>query len=144
MRTKHTLSLALIAGLGIASLTGCSGGGGAQTVAEACDTAESVMSEVQSEMSSLNSEVAAGDFSSLVEGLDLLEGKLGEAVGKVTNEEVKSALSKLETSVADFAAIFDGVEDGDLTALADKGDELQTVVTDIQEAGTELGTLCSA
>jgi hypothetical protein len=141
MRIKTTLSLA-IAGLSIAALTGCAGG--AQSVADACSTAQTVVADVQTEMAEVSVDASGGDFSKVTDAFSSLKGKLDEAAGKVSNDEVKSALSGLSAKVSDFAKLFDGVSDGDLTALADKADEFQAAATGVQDAGTKLATLCNS
>lgn len=60
----------------------------------------------------------------------------------MSNAEVKAALTDFQSGVEGFAGLFDGVEDGDMTALAAKVTDLEKITTQISESATKLGELC--
>lgn len=140
MRIKTSLALLIVGGVAVTTLAGCSG---EQSVADACATAQTVVAEVQTDIATVSADASAGDFSKVTATFEKLEGKLDEAAGKVSNADVKTALSNLSTSVADFGGLFDGLEDGNLEALADKLEEFEPAVASVQDSGEKLDALCN-
>jgi hypothetical protein len=141
MRKTSTLTLLALTGLTAFALTGCSGGG--QTVAEACTTAQTALSDVQTDMTEVQTDAAAGDFSKLAGTLDTLEDKLSDTADKLGNAEVKTALNDLSDKVGTFGELFEDIDDGDVTAISDKVQEITDAATAVQESGTKLDALCN-
>lgn len=142
MRKTTSLTLLAVAGITALSLTGCSGGG--QTVAEACKTAQTAMSDVQADMAGVQTDAASGDFTKLSETIDTLEKKLSETAGKLGNAEVKSAVEDLSKKVGVFGDVFEDIKDGDITAISGKVTEITDAATAVQESGVKLDTLCNS
>lgn len=142
MRSYKTIAAAVVTvGVSLAALTGCSGG--AQSVEDACGVVNKTVAEMQSEFQDASNSMTGGEFSTVVELFGNLESKLEEAAGKVTNTEVKEAVDTLAEKVGAYAAVFDGVDDGDIMALADKADDMTTLAQEFADAGQEFTELCS-
>ncbi|WP_248149907.1 hypothetical protein [Microbacterium aoyamense] len=163
MKTLSAIVLAV--GLGVVALTGCGGGsapasssgtssqeadpGGAnegstdQTVAEACATASAAGAEAQTLQADMQEDLTAGNFAAIAETMGAYKGTLEDTANEIGNPEVKSAVSDLATAFGDFGAIFEGVPDGDMTALTDKVAEVTAVSEDIAAAGQALIDACS-
>lgn len=98
---------------------------------------------VQSELTEATAQMNEGSFTAVVDGFNTLETSLNDAAGKISNEEVKTAVTNLSTSIASFGDLFDGVADGDTAALAENAEGMTTASTDMQTAYTDLQTLCT-
>lgn len=99
--------IALAAAALATTLTGCSGGG-AQSVKEACDITEEIMTKVTSDAGNLMQGAladgdAAGAFDPLLKGLD-------EARAKVTNVEVGKHLGDLDDAFTELADAFKDIK----------------------------------
>ncbi|MDN3494328.1 hypothetical protein QL996_00115 [Planococcus sp. APC 4015] len=165
---KTLSALVLAAGLGAVALTGCSGASapastssassapsassetteapaasGDQSVEDACATATASVSALQSDLTSISTDVSEGNFTVVAEKLGALNTSLETAAAEISNSEVKGALTTLGEKVGDFAAIFTGVADGDMTAFTTKVEELQTVSQEVATAGQAMTELCS-
>ncbi|MBN9181202.1 hypothetical protein [Microbacterium sp.] len=152
---KNIASLALLAALGATALTGCSAFGGTadgkatggaasgQSVAEACSVAQTSMADVQTDMSDSLSGLGKGDVTGAVDAMNTLGEKFDEVESKVTNAKVKSALTDMGDKISEFGDLLASAKDGGLQALADKADKIQSISTDIQNAGKKLSDLCS-
>ncbi len=141
MRIKTTAGLLLAAGFTVAALTGCSGG---QSVAEACSTAQSELSDVQTQLSSVQSDAASGSFSKVAESIGALEDRLDETADKLSNDEVKAAVEDLSDKIGEFGETFEGIDDGDTAALADRTEKMTDAATAVQDSGKKLDELCTA
>lgn len=130
------------AAIAITAILGLSACGGEQSVAEACKVASATMTAAESKISESMAGASTGDFSGVVEGFNTLAATLDEADSKITNTEVKSALGDFKTSIQDFSKLFAGATDGDVTALAEKADEMEAVSTKMSESATKLTELC--
>ncbi|NHB83918.1 hypothetical protein G7085_02460 [Tessaracoccus sp. HDW20] len=137
----HKTGTLAVAALAALSLSAC---GGEQSVTEACTIASTTVKAAESEITEAMSGATTGEFSKVVQGFETLGTTLSEAEGKITNAEVKAALGDFRTSIQDFSKLFEGATDGDLTALADKTEELQTISTKMGDSATKLGELCPA
>ncbi|MFT4136978.1 hypothetical protein [Microbacterium sp.] len=147
---KPLTALLLVSGLGAASLTGCAASAAettpsatAQSTADACEVAQTALPELQDEISATLAEASSGDYSTVVESITALERKLGETADKITDADVKSALDDFGVAVGEFAGVFDGVADGDLTVLTGKAAEMQQATEGMQSAGKKLASLCT-
>ena len=129
----------LSAVLVIAGLTAC---GGEQSTADACKIVESTVASSESELTSASAGIAQGKYSTLTEAIGSLTSTLSEAEGKVTNKEVKDAVGAYRTDLESFAGLFEGVKDGDLTALASKSGEVQTLSTKLTESSKAVMNIC--
>ncbi|QTV79741.1 hypothetical protein [Microbacterium sp. NIBRBAC000506063] len=148
---QHTIAgFSVIVIAGALALTGCSGvdqgvaSGGSQSVAEACQVANDTMEAVGTEVSASMEDLSVGEFGAAVEAFTQLSDGLDETVTKVSNTEVKAVLSDLSGHVGDFADLFDGLDDGDLTGVADRLDDFEAIMTGIQESAVKLEELCGA
>ncbi len=146
---KPIAALVLAAGLGVASFTGCTSNASteptetAQSTADACQIASEYVQEFQDDMSTTMSEAAAGDFSKIVEVMNSLKTRLGEAADEVSNTEVKDALNEFGDSMDKFAKVFEGVANGDLTVMTAKSAEIQEATEAMQTAGQKLSDTCT-
>ncbi len=121
-------------------LAGC--GGGEQSVADACTTAEK---EVTAAMGDLGS-IDATDTGAAAEKIGTMTETLKSAGAKIDNTEVKDAL-------ADMTAQFEKLEQAfvDLKAAAKDSEKLQEVSTNlseistaVQDKGEKLDELCKS
>lgn len=147
---KSLTALVLAASLGVASLTGCTPAASEstptaspQSAADACKVAQESMKEFQEDMTTTLSEVTSGDFSTVVETMTSLQDKIGETADAISNTEVKSALNDFGAAIGKFTTVFDGVTDGDLTALTTKTAEMQEAGAAMQAAGEKLSKVCT-
>lgn len=140
LRTKF-LAVGLAAAFSVVGLTAC---GGEQSTTEACQVAQTTVAAAEAEITEAMSGATSGDYAKVAEGFKTLSGSLKEAAGKISNEEVKGALADFQTGIDEFAGLFDGIKDGDMTALAEKAGELESASTKITEAATKLGEVCPA
>ena len=158
-RIRRTSALALIAGLGLTALAGCTGGGSdapatsntgggsgqseqasSQTEAEACDTILPVLLDVNSELN----EVYAGGSGDPTTALATLEEQvsiLQDLEPEVTNETVAPVYSDFVMAMSDFT-------DQISAAAADPANldmEAYTAGAEaVSEAGSELDSTCQA
>ena len=154
MRINSKLSaVALTAILSVAVLSGCAGGEVAsdgprevvepQSVAEACTQATQAVTIVQAELSDIGSQVSSGNYSVVADQLGTLHATLADTSSRLGNPEVHDTLATLADKVGEFADLFVGVPDGDLSALTEKVGELQTVSQEVATAGQAMTDLCS-
>ncbi|MFB8385861.1 hypothetical protein ACFC3F_01850 [Microbacterium sp. NPDC055910] len=132
--------------LGLVAVAGCSGVPGGpddQSVADACSQASASVSAAQSDLSDITTDVTEGNFSVVAEQLGALHTNLAETAESLGNADVRRTLNALANKVGDFARIFDGAPDGDLTAIADRVTELQSVSRDVAAAGQAMSDLCN-
>lgn len=169
MRKPLIPALVLLASAGLVALTGCSGASddtadtepttsnsapateetaaeeeassGEQSVEEACQIANSAVTEVQADVSEAFSGMSGGDFSGAAEALTLIQGQLEEASSQVTNTEVKTAVDDV---LADFTVVAEQVNLA-ATQGAESVDQnaLSTAATELQTGSQNLQTLCS-
>lgn len=132
------------AAIAITAILGLSACGGEQSVAEACKVASTTMLAAESEITDSMAGVSTGDFAGVVEGFKALSSTLNEADSKITNAEVKGALGDFNTSIQEFSKLFEGVTDGDVTALAEKATEMEAISVKMTESSTKLSELCPA
>lgn len=164
MRKSTPLTFLVLAGFAAAALTGCSGNAATpaastsaataapaetqpsaadQSVAEACKISADAMSSLSSEMSTSMQDAAKGDYAAVVEAMQKTSVALDGAIGQISNTEVKETLSDMSAQAKQFSDLFDGVKEGDLTALSGKADELQKLGNDMQATGNKISELCS-
>lgn len=141
MLRSKLAAASLTAALALTGLTAC---GGEQSVADACKVANTTVSKANDDVSSAMSEATTGDYSKLTANIKTITDAIREAEGKVTNTEVKTALSDMAASFTEFNAIFDGVKDGDVAALSDKSDQLTAVSEKITKSSTRITELCGS
>lgn len=132
------------AGFAAALAIGLTACGGEQSVADACKVANESVAKAQSDITTAMSEAGSGDFSKVTAGIKKVADAIGEAEGKVTNKEVKASLGEMKGSFTKFNALFDGVKDGDLAALADKSTEMQNISKEMTDSANKFTTLCAA
>lgn len=125
-----------VAGLSIVALTGC--GAGEQSVADACKIANETLASVQTEVTEAATKAQTGDLGALTDAFELLGDKFDEAVGKISNAEVKAPLETAGKAMDSAAEAFASAGDDPMAAM----EGMQEMGTDLQEAGTKLGELC--
>lgn len=113
-----------------------------QSLVDACAVAFETVSAVQGDMQQVTESASSGDFTALRETLGTLGSALTDAKEKVTNGEVSAQLTAIGDSVTTFGALFDGVADGDFTALQTKATEVQAAAVGVSEEFSAMGEIC--
>lgn len=139
MRTfTRTAALGASAALALAALTGCAGG--SQSVADACEVVNEGMTEIQSEVQGMATNLQSGDLTGMSELFAKLETKFEEVSGNVTNEEVSAVVTDMHEGLQGFNESLSGAEN--ITDLA-TGEEFGAAAQKMQAAGTKFTELCS-
>lgn len=160
MEKKSVFKLAGV--LGAAALTlslaACSGG---QSVAEACQVANSTVNDATGDLQSIMSEVTSGG-GDIASAFEPISAALDEAKSKVTNEEVSTALADVTDQFNAMSDTLSGFEipdtsnidpsDPDQMAALEKFQEesaeisskLQEQSSSLTEAGQKLQEVCNA
>lgn len=100
--------------------------------------------DVQTQLSSVQSDAASGSFSKVAESIGALEDRLDETADKLSNDEVKAAVEDLSDKIGEFGETFEGIDDGDTAALADRTEKMTDAATAVQDSGKKLDELCTA
>lgn len=159
----ETKSLFKIAGIfGAAALTlslaSCSGG---QSVADACNIANSTVNEATGDLQSVLSDAMSGE-GDLSAAFDPITEALEDAQSEVTNEEVSTALANFTDELSATSGTLEGYEIPDPSSIdpadpeaMDKLDQMQAEAeemttklqeqsTSLTEAGQNLQDICTA
>ncbi|MEV8337215.1 hypothetical protein [Leucobacter sp. NPDC077196] len=159
----ETKSLFKVAGIfGAAALTlslaSCSGG---QSVADACNIANSTVNEATGDLQSVLSDATSGE-GDLSAAFDPITEALEDAQSEVTNEEVSTALASFTDELSAMSGTLEGYEIPDASSIdpadpeaMDKLDQMQAEAeemttklqeqsTSLTEAGQNLQDICTA
>lgn len=139
---KSIPAVIMIAGLSVAALAGCSAG--AQSTADACKIANTEMTAFSAELQESMSGLQSGDMDAVGKAMSDMEAKLTEVAGKISNAEVKEAMTGLSASVKEFAGLFDGIDMNNPESLTELSTEMQGITADMQAAGAKVQELCPA
>ena len=113
---------------------------GDQSVEDACGIIIPELTEASSAVSGIDYTTAAEDPQGTVDQFNEVVTALGETADKITNEEVKPAVDTLYDSYSTLGELLQKVlVDQDTSAASD----LTALQTDLTEAATTLGELCS-
>ncbi|WP_053353513.1 MULTISPECIES: hypothetical protein [Leucobacter] len=137
MEKKSVFKLAGV--LGAAALTlslaACSGG---QSVAEACQVANSTVNDATGDLQSIMSDVTSGgDLSTAFEPIS---AALDEAKSKVTNEEVSTALADVTAQFNAMSDTLSGFEIPDTSNIDPTDPEQMAELEKFQEESAEIST----
>lgn len=140
------------------SLASCSGG---QSVADACNIANSTVNEATGDLQSVLSDAMSGE-GDLSAAFDPITEALEEAQSEVTNEEVSTALANFTDELSAMSSTLEGYEIPDASSIdpsdpeaMDKLDQMQAEAeemttklqeqsTALTEAGQNLQDICTA
>ncbi|RGE24360.1 hypothetical protein [Leucobacter sp. wl10] len=132
---RRTGAILAAAGL-VFGLASCSGG---QSVAEACKVANSTVNDATSKMQGLMSDAMSGkgDMSTM---FDPINAALKEAQGKVTNEEVSTALKKVSDEFSALSATMKDFKMPDMSSIDPTDPEAMAKLDEMQTQAQELST----
>lgn len=139
MRTFVLVAVTLVAGL--VGVTGCSAVDAGQSVEEACVVLSDGMADMQAQLAEAQDGLSAdGDLTGATEAMATMQRELRDLAPKITNPEVKAALSDFRSGIRAFAAALESTDDvEDLVA----DDAFAQVAESIQSASTQFAELCS-
>lgn len=129
----------------LAALTLCFGltacGGGGQSVADACSTAEKEVTDAMGDLSAID----PTDTDAAAEKLSTATEALKSTVDKLENTEVKDALDALTTEFEKMQTAFADLKAAgtDTAKLQELSTTLGTISTSVQEKGENLDQLCN-
>lgn len=139
MRTS--VLAAVVLSVTLAGLTGCSAVDAGQSVEEACTVLADGMADMQTQLSQAQDSLSAdGDLTGATDALATMQRELTDLAPKITNAEVKAALSDFRSGIRAFSAALASTDDvEDLVA----NDEFAQIAESIQSASTQFAELCS-
>ncbi|GAA3855845.1 hypothetical protein [Tessaracoccus defluvii] len=141
LNRMNRIILAGLSGVLVLTLGAC---GSAQSTADACKIAQETVEKASADIPTTLASAGTGDYAAMKDAFTTLASSIGDAETKVTNAEVKSALGEFKTGISEFGALFDGLTDGDINALAELSGDLETASTKLSTSGENLTKLCSA
>jgi len=156
MRTQRFHAIAATAALAL-MLAGCTGGGGDtnsagapndgnvqnsapaqsgdQSKADACQ----VVQDSLAEFSELSSQMDPTNPQAIIDKFTELSSKSSDALNSITNDEVKASASKAATALGDYVEFLQVV-----ISDPSKAADMSGQITSLQEAFTEVGTVCAS
>lgn len=140
MRTAPKTALFVTAIALAVGLTGCSGGAGGQSVADACKIINEEGQAISAKASSVAS-TAMSDPESATEALDEVQDDFDKLDEKISNPEVKKAFGGFLTAYGEVLDII-GEAAADPEAATEAMGKLSDASTKITDAGKELDKLC--